>query len=331
MASTTLNGIGRYVKGLCLTAIQWALQTSDDDVLVGGQAVLEGVMMRGPEGYAVAVRTPDGSVSRTSSPIKPTGIKWRLFRLPFVRGIGVLGQALVVGIRALKFSAEHALAEDNQATQKPKTDEPKSQNLFIAGNLVVALGINLVLFVAIPLILTRLIQGQIGFENFLVFNAVDGVLRVAVFLLFLYSVSRMEDMRRVFEYHGAEHKTVYAFEAHLDLTLDNARGFSTLHPRCGTSFLLIVMVVSILVFSLFHFDGFLAKLLSRIALMPAIAGISYEVIRYSARNPGKLARWIMLPGLMLQKITTNEPDDDQMEVAIVALEDALAVTEPSNG
>jgi uncharacterized protein YqhQ len=175
------------------------------------------------------------------------------------------------------------------------------------------------------LFITRFLQTQIGFESSIAFNGIDGLLRVSVFVIFLYSVSWMKDMNRVFQYHGAEHKTVYNFEAREDLKVANAKKFSTLHPRCGTSFLLVVMIVSIFVFSLVHFDSFAGKLLSRIALLPLIAGISYEIIRYSAKHPRSLLRIVTLPGLLLQKITTKEPDETQLEIAIRALQEALTV------
>ena len=325
----------RYLKCLSITATGWAaasdendVLSDEDDVLVGGQAVIEGVMMRSPQGYSVAVRKSDGTVSTTGSTLRSVGEKWPIFKAPFIRGIGVLAQALVLGIKALKFSAEEALDDDPESTKSD--DEPKSQSLFIALNLVVALGVNLILFIGLPLLFTRLIQELLGFEHFIAFNAIDGVLRLAIFVAFLFSVSLMEDMRRVFEYHGAEHKTVYTFEAKEELLVENARKYSTLHPRCGTSFLFAVMGVSILVFSLFHFDGFVAKLLSRIVLLPLVAGIAYEIIRYAARNPDSIVRWVTIPGLWLQKITTNEPDEDQLNVAIVALEAALAVREPES-
>lgn len=330
----------QYLKYLVLTATRWALTTSDEtevgaktaageNVLVGGQAVIEGVMMRSPTGCGIAVRRPDGSVAQISEPLAPVGSKWRIFRLPFFRGVAVLGQALVLGIRALRFSAQEAMDDGSPEPTRSKrgdgSDGASADSLFLAGNLVVAILINLALFVGLPLVLTRLLERQFGFDNLFLFNGIDGLLRVTVFLAFIYAMSRMEDMRRVFAYHGAEHKTVYAFEANEPLTARNAQKHSTLHPRCGTSFLLVVMVVSILVFSVFHFDGFILRLLSRVVLMPAVAGISYEIIRYSARNPGFAARWIMAPGLALQKITTNPPDDEQVEIAILALEDALAV------
>jgi uncharacterized protein YqhQ len=271
----------------------------------------------------VAVRRQDGSVRIIKDALKTVGDKWRIFKVPVLRGVGVLGQALVLGIRALRFSAEQALSE---GTSKDKQENnEKVSSLLIAGNLILALGMNVAMFVAAPLFLTRFVQSLTGFESSLLFNAIDGVFRVVVFVTFIYTVSWMKDMNRVFQYHGAEHKTVYTFEAREDLAVQNARKFSTLHPRCGTSFLLVVMIVSIVVFSIAHFDSLTGKLLSRIALLPLIAGISYEVIRYSAKHPQSLLRIVTMPGLLLQKITTKEPDQDQLEVAISALKEALTV------
>jgi uncharacterized protein YqhQ len=339
----------RFFKHFFLNSISWALNSSNDDILVGGQAVIEGVMMRSPKGYSVAVRRQDGSFTVIKDLLKTVGEKHKLFKLPVFRGVGVLGQALVLGIKALQFSAEAAIA-DEEAKEKnaesgmrnadsgaqtaevptPHSEirnphSPKPSKWFIAGNLVVALGVNVLLFVVLPLFLTRMIQGQLGFESTILFNSIDGVFRVGVFVLFLFLVSQMKDMKRVFQYHGAEHKTVYNFEARETLKVENAKKFSTLHPRCGTSFLLIVMVVSIIVFSVVQFDSIYGKLLSRIILLPLVAGISYEIIRYSAKHPKSLLRWVTMPGLLLQKITTKEPDEPQLETAIRALEEALTV------
>jgi len=317
----------RYFKHFVFTATSWAL-TSDDEILVGGQAVLEGVMMRSPKGYSVAVRRQDGAVRVIKDVLLTAGEKWRIFKPPVLRGVGVLGQALSLGIKALKFSAEEAIREEEDKRQIPSshaTKPEKTSSWLIAGNLVLALGVNILLFVALPLYLTRYLQTQVGFESSILFNAVDGVLRVGVFVGFLGMVSRMRDMNRVFQYHGAEHKTVYTFEAHEPLLVSNAKKYSTLHPRCGTSFLMVVMVVSIFVFSIANFSSIPAKLISRVALLPLIAGLSYEVIRYSAKRPGSLLRFVTWPGLMLQKITTKEPDEKQLEIAIRALDEALSV------
>jgi uncharacterized protein YqhQ len=317
--------IFKYLKHLVFTATSWALSSSDDEILVGGQAVIEGVMMRSPKGYSVAVRRQDGTVRVMKDALLALGAKWKLFKIPVLRGVGVLGQALVLGIRALRFSAEEALTEDTAEKPEKKADAAQVSSWLIAGNLILALGINFLLFIALPLVITRLLQTQIGFQSSLLFNGIDGVFRVLVFVIFLYSVSWMKDMNRVFEYHGAEHKTVYNFEARQNLTVENAQKFSTLHPRCGTSFLLVVMIVSVLVFSMVHFDTFAGKLLSRILLMPLVAGLSYEVIRYSAKHPGSLLRIVTFPGLALQKITTQPPDDHQVEIAIRALEESLSI------
>ena len=321
----------RYFKHFVFTATSWALE-ANDDVLVGGQAVMEGVMMRSPKGYAVAVRRPDGSVKVIKETLKTAAEKWKIFKLPIFRGVGVLGQAMVLGIKALRFSAEEAIQEeaaktpsDAKSAEINSTEPEKLSGLLIAGPIILALGVNLALFIGLPLLLTNFLQGQMGFQSKLLFNVIDGVLRVATFVFFLSMISWMKDMRRVFEYHGAEHKTVYNFEARETLTIDNARKYSTLHPRCGTSFLFVLMIVSILVFSVAHFDTITAKLISRIVLMPLIAGISYEIIRFSAKHPGSLLRIVTYPGLLLQKITTKEPDTNQLATAIKALEEALSV------
>ncbi len=314
----------RYLLSLALTATNWALSSSNDDILVGGQAVIEGVMMRSPKGYSVAVRRQDGTVRVIKDALLTVGEKWKAFKLPVLRGVGVLGQALVLGIKALRFSAEEAIAGEGEK-QGNAADARKTSNTLIAGNLVLALGVNVLMFVVLPLFLTRFIQAETGFQSSLLFNLVDGFFRVIVFLGFLTMVSLMNDMRRVFQYHGAEHKTVYNFEARETLAVENASKYSTLHPRCGTSFLLVVMTVSIVVFSVAHFDSIGAKLLSRIVLLPLVAGISYEIIRYSAKHPKNILRFVTMPGLLLQKITTKEPDKAQLEIAIRALEEALTV------
>jgi uncharacterized protein YqhQ len=270
------------------------------------------------------VRRQDGTVRVMKDIVLALGQKWKIFKAPIARGVGVLGQALVLGIRALRFSTEEALAEES-AKQDGKSDPAQVSSWMIGGSLVLALGVNILIFIALPLVTTRLIQAEVGFQSFLVFNGIDGLLRVLVFVAFLYIVSLMKDMNRVFQYHGAEHKTVYNFESRQRLTVENAQKFSTLHPRCGTSFLLVVMIVSILVFSVAHFDSFAGKLLSRIVLLPLVAGISYEIIRYSAKHPNSLLRIVTFPGLLLQKITTKPPDDTQVEIAIRALEEALTV------
>jgi uncharacterized protein YqhQ len=317
--------IFKYLKHLVFTATSWALSSGDDEILVGGQAVIEGVMMRSPKGYSVAVRRQDGTIRVMKDALLSLGEKWKVLKAPVLRGVAVLGQALVLGIRALRFSAEEALTEEGTQKQTKVKDPSQLSSWLIAGNMVLALGVNILLFVALPLVITRMLQAKTGFQSSILFNGIDGLFRVLVFVMFLYIVSWMKDMNRVFQYHGAEHKTVYNFEARQDLKVVNAKRYSTLHPRCGTSFLLVVMIVSIFVFSIAHFDSFSGKLLSRIVLLPLVAGISYEIIRYSAKHPNSLLRIVTFPGLLLQKITTKEPDDTQLEIAIRALEEALTV------
>ena len=318
-----------YLKHLILTATSWALSSSEDEVLVGGQAVIEGVMMRSPKGYSVAVRRQDGSVRVMKDGLLSLAEKWKVFKAPILRGVAVLGQALVLGIRALRFSVEEAITEEEakqgSAKKDSKNDPSQVSSWLIAGSMIPALAFNILLLVVVPLLLTRFLQTRLGFQSSLLFNGIDGLFRVLVFVTFLYTFSLMKDMRRVWEYHGAEHKTVYNFESRQQLSVENAQKFSTLHPRCGTSFLLVVVVVSIVVFSIGHFDTFTAKLLSRIVLLPLVAGISYEIIRYSAKHPNSLLRIVTFPGLLLQKITTQPPDNAQVEIAIRALEESMTV------
>jgi uncharacterized protein YqhQ len=327
-----------------VTATSWALSSSEDEILVGGQAVIEGVMMRSPKGYSVAVRRQDGSVRVMKDGLLSLAEKWKVFKAPILRGVAVLGQALVLGIRALRFSVEEAITEEEakQGSAKKDSKHERSEckpdraqpsikdpsqvsSWLIAGSMIPALAFNIILLVVVPLLLTRFLQARLGFQSSLLFNGIDGLFRVLVFVTFLYTFSLMKDMRRVWEYHGAEHKTVYNFESRQQLTVENAQKFSTLHPRCGTSFLLVVVVVSIVVFSVGHFDTFTAKLLSRIVLLPLVAGISYEIIRYSAKHPNSLLRIVTFPGLLLQKITTQPPDNAQVEIAIRALEESMTV------
>ena len=295
------------------------------DMLIGGQAVIEGVMMRSLTGYSVAVRQPDGGVSIRKDKLTSVTKKYPFLKIPVLRGSVVLIQSLILGIRALNYSASVASAGEE--------GEPEMSNWAIATSMLMALVLGVGLFILAPLGLTNLIRAYLwpDMGNF-AYNAVDGVLRALFFFVYIASISLMEDIRRVFQYHGAEHKTVYTFEANEDLTVENARSKSTLHPRCGTSFLLFVMAISILVFSLIPSSAhFAIKFGARVVLIPLIAGLAYEVIRFSARHLNSAAcRMLITPGLWLQRITTKEPDDKQLEIAIVALKEALLydVVEP---
>ncbi len=280
---------------------------------IGGQAVIEGVMMRSGNVWTVAVRNPEKDIIVRRENVRklPKPLKW-----PVVRGVIALVQSLSIGIKALLYSAEASGHEE---------EKPSSLSLFFTVFLAVLIGIGL--FLLFPLYGTKLlgILYQSINESSLMFNLVDGIIRVAVFLAYILLISLNKDIRRVFEYHGAEHKAVHAFEAGVELTPENADKYSTLHPRCGTSFLLIVMMLSIVVFSLIPKDWpFIEKFLSRLVLIPLIAGLSYEFLKFSSKKMNnKFMKMAVAPGLRLQKLTTGQPSFDQLEVAIRALKEAL--------
>jgi len=287
-----------------------------EKINIGGQAVIEGVLMRAPRSMAIAVRRPDGEIVVKRDHMVPLSERFPIVKLPLVRGAVALFSSLVIGIKALSFSANAALAEGEKAEEITP--------LAMGGTMAAALLFGILLFFVLPLYLTKLLVPFIGDSN-LVFNLVDGLIRVLVFLLYVFSISRMKDIQRVFQYHGAEHKAIFAFESGETLTVDNVKRHSRLHPRCGTSFLLIVMLVSILVFSLIpKLWPFYLKAVSRIVLLPLIAGASYEILKWSARHEqSPLVRFFIAPGLALQRLTTREPDDDQLEVAIRSMEEAI--------
>ncbi|MHB8059172.1 MAG: DUF1385 domain-containing protein [Desulfuromonadaceae bacterium] len=301
-----------------------------DKIHVGGQAVIEGVMMRAPRAVAIAVRRPDGEIIVKKELIVPLSERFPLVKLPIIRGAVALFTSLIIGIKALNFSANEAMTEDEkESVNSKKNGKDGSSELSswaMAGTMSVAFGFGICLFFLFPLYLTKLLTPVIG-DNNIVFNLVDGVIRVVVFLLYIWAISRMEDIQRVFQYHGAEHKSIFAFEDNIELTVDNVRPYNRLHPRCGTSFLLIVMLVSIAVFSLIpQIWPFYLKAGSRIILLPMIAGISYEFLKWSATHDSHpLVKMVITPGLALQRLTTREPDDSQIEVAIRAMNEALEV------
>lgn len=298
-------------------------------VLVGGQAVIEGVMMRLPESYAVAVRTPKNEI-KVLKDKAPENAKGLLGKVPFVRGNIILFKALALGIKALNYSAQVAI-EEEQEEEKQKEKTKKETPFYLAVTLVVSFAIGILLFFYLPLLATQAISNALDFgKDSLSFNIIDGVLRMLVFLLYLAAILLMKDIRRVFAYHGAEHKVVFTWEAKEELTVENARKHSRLHPRCGTSFLLFVMVVSIFFFTLVpHSYPFWAKALARIVFLPLIAGTSYELIRLTAKFPRFfLLKPLLLPGLALQYFfTTREPDDSMLEVALKALQEARSFLE----
>lgn len=301
---------------------------SGEETLVGGQAVMEGVMMRAPHSYCVAVRKPSGEIVTEEQTLERVSEKYPWFKLPVLRGLGMLGQAMTLGYRALKFSANAAL---DDGTEKGGQKIEVSSWLMTA-NLVFSLCFFIFLYKFVPLFLaTQLGHAVPGLSGRFATNMTDGVIRMAIFLAFLYLISRMKEIRRVFEYHGAEHKVVFNFESRKPLTVDNAQKFVTFHPRCGTSFLLVVMVISMIVYALLPFDTFTAKFLGRIALLPVITGLSYELIRFAAKRQGTAMGLLTAPGLWLQRITTQPPDDTEVGVAIHALEGAMALEAKQGG
>jgi uncharacterized protein YqhQ len=384
------------------------MSASEKDLIVGGQAVIEGVMMRTPSAYAIAVRRPDGTITHTGATLPKWSEKYPVLKLPVLRGAAVLVQSMALGIKALNFSAAEAFNEQEQEeraaqvaltpavvegegdfagitggvpglfpvpTKKRPEDELKRGSAAAFGSIAFALLFNVLLFVVAPLVLTNALFVGMGWADrkaqavetqseqqvqtadavaqttdsaraeaapwytrayqtargylkpvkpTISFNLIDGLIRMAIFLTMICSFSLAKDIRRVFEYHGAEHKTVFTWEAGLPLTVENARPQPRQHPRCGTSFLMVVMLVSIILFSVVAFDTLVYNMAVRIALIPVIAGISYEIIRLSAKKEGGLVfKLITRPGVWLQNVTTKEPDDQQLEVAIVALKESL--------
>lgn len=337
---------------------------SGEETLIGGQAVMEGVMMRAPHSYCIAVRKPDGEIVLETQQLARVSEKYPIFKLPLLRGLGTLGQAMKLGIKALQFSANIALEEEEKAEALKKAGSGSAgasplsmlalstvapgltsaagpdggsgskpfSNTMMAVQLIFSLGFFIFAYKFVPLwIATQLTKVWPVLEGRIAFNLVDGAIRIAIFLTFLYAMSRMKDIRRVFEYHGAEHRVVFNFESGKAVTVPNAQSFPTFHPRCGTSFLITVMLISMGVYTLLPFDGFAAKFASRIVLLPVIAGLSYEVIRFAARQRGFLMTLLTSPGLWLQRITTKPSDDGQTEIAIRALEGAMDLEKRQGG
>lgn len=274
---------------------------------VGGQAVIEGVMMRGKTHVAVAVRQPDGEISVDVRPVNSISDRYPILKKPFLRGVVSLVESLVMGMKALAYSAQVSGDEDEKLDSKE-----------MALTIAVSAGLAILLFIVIPTWSMRFLTGIT--QDHMALNLAEGVLRMAIFLVYIAAISSMNDIQRVFQYHGAEHKTIYTYEAGLPLKVENVRPFSTLHPRCGTNFLMIVMLISMFIFTFLGWPSLLERIASRIILMPVIAGVSYELIRYAgAHTDNPLVRIAITPGLLLQKLTTRQPDDSQIEVAIASL------------
>ena len=314
----------RAAGGVFRVFIYREIMAEDKKISVGGQAVIEGVMMRSPEYVSVAVRKPDGRILVKREAFLSWTKRFKVMGWPFVRGGVTLIESMVLGIRALNFSGEVAMTEEEREKAKNKAESKKDgawQRFTMGATVVFALGLGLLLFFYVPLLLTDWVG--VG-DSGLMFNLVDGGFRLVIFLLYLFLISRWKEIRRVFEYHGAEHQSIFAFEDGKELVPENASAYTTHHPRCGTSFLLVVMLVSILVFVFLGRPHTVSDRLIRLLFVPVIGGLSYEIIRLSAKPSGRwLALSLTAPGLWLQRITTQRPDTSQLEVALAALKSAL--------
>ncbi len=301
---------------------------------IGGQAVMEGVMMRGPKDIAIAVRKPDGEIIVEKKPVHSFIQKFKINKIPIVRGVFSFFDSLITGTKALMFSAEFYDIEDEEDKKKKEfmteeelsAYEKKNEKMMtgaIFASVAIALVLGIGIFMLLPTFLVGLLRDYTNFDNNILTTLLEGVVRILIFLIYILAVSKMKDIRRVFEYHGAEHKTIFCYEAGEELTVENVKKQSRLHPRCGTSFLILVMIISIIIFSFVSWENPIERVFIRLLLLPLVAGISYELIKFAGRHSGPIVRIISAPGMWLQKITTNEPDESQIEVAIKALEGVL--------
>jgi uncharacterized protein YqhQ len=332
-----------------LAAVQLlpALESGEETTLVGGQAVLEGVMMRSPHAWGIAVRKPSGEIVTHSEPLARPSEQHKWMGWPVVRGVMTLGHAMTLGFRALKFSANAVLEEisangaesniSNGDLKSGAASKDQSKKFEITGwmaglNMAFSILFFIFMYKYLPLLATtELKRVNPVFGQQFIFNLVDGLIRIAMFLLFVWGVSLWKDIRRVYEYHGAEHKTVFAFENGDRLQTAAVQKYTTYHPRCGTSFLMTVMIISMVVYMFIPVTTFWARFGERIALLPVIAGISYEIIRFAAKRRGSLFSLMTAPGLWLQRITTQPPDNGQVECAIIALDAAMALEKQRGG
>jgi uncharacterized protein YqhQ len=324
---TRLKPILRFLAAVQLLP---ALE-SGEETLIGGQAVLEGVMMRSPHAWGIAVRRPSGEMAVHSEPLDRPSDKRKWLGWPVVRGLVILGQAMVLGYRALGYATNVALEEIPREENQKKI---QISGWALALFLLVSLGFFIFFYKFLPLVAaTELKRSAPVFGNYILFNLVDGAVRIALLLLYLWGLSRWKDIRRVFQYHGAEHKTVFAYEAARGpVSVADAQRFSTFHPRCGTSFLITVMLISMVFYTVVPVQTFWARFGLRLALLPLIIGVSYEIIRFAARHRSKpLLASMTVPGLWLQRITTQPPDDSQVECAIRALDEAMALERERGG
>ena len=352
-----MRSLRNLVRFLVAVQLLPALE-SGEETLVGGQAVLEGVMMRSPHAWAIACRKPSGEVVTLSQPLERPSEKHKWMAWPIVRGVMTLGYAMSLGYRALRFSANVAIedmmqedaatkqvetaasAQRNEAEPVPAEASPSKtrekaasiSGWLAAGNVILSLAFFIFMYKYLPLLAaTELKKANPAFGGQIVFNLIDGAVRLILFLLFIWGVSLFPDIRRVYEYHGAEHKTVFAFENGDPLETAAVQKYSTFHPRCGTSFLMTVMLISIGFYMLVPFTTFWARFASRIALLPIIAGVSYEIIRFAAKHRGSLFALMTAPGLWLQRITTQPPSDEMAQCAITALDHAMSLEKERGG
>jgi uncharacterized protein YqhQ len=328
---------------------------ANQEALIGGQAVLEGVMMRSPHAWGIAVRKPSGEIATHCEPLQRPSEKRKWLAWPFIRGLVTLGQAMNLGYRALKFSANVALASISPESQKGEEKQtvsssasqpqqalqprqkdgkpPEMSSWLIVMNMVVSIGFFIVMYKFVPLgAATYLKHSLPALNNNILFNLADGAIRLALFLLFIWGISLWADIRRVYEYHGAEHKTVFAYEAQRDIpSIAFTQKFSTYHPRCGTSFLVTIMLISTLIYAAIPVTRFWPRFGLRVLLLPVIASVSYEMIRFSAKHGRSLFALMTKPGLWTQRITTKQPSDDQVECAIKALDEAMILEKTHGG
>jgi uncharacterized protein YqhQ len=321
----------QHLRLLAATQLLPALE-SGEETLVGGQAVLEGVMMRTPHAWGITVRKQSGEMVSHSDVLERPSDKRKWMGWPVIRGVVILGYAMMLGFRALKFSANVALDEMTGGKNAKPEDKVEISGWMATVNVIVSLGFFIAFYKFLPLLATTGLKHSFpALGNRVLFNVVDGVIRIGLFLLFVWGIARARDIHRVYEYHGAEHKTVFAFEDGGPLEIPRAQSYVTWHPRCGTSFLMTVMLICIVVYSLFPIETFWGKFALRIAALPFIAGISYELIRYAAKKRNSLFALLTKPGLWLQRITTQPPSDDQVQCAISALDAALDLEKQNGG
>lgn len=294
---------------------------------IGGQALIEGVMMRGPRDIAMAVRKPNKEIELKIEKLNTLGMRHKIFTMPFIRGVVGLVEAMYIGTKSLMYSAEFFEEDDIHDDEKKETltkkiFKDKAEEVEMIFAVIISIVIATGVFMILPTIITNFFKTKINSPIGL--NLLEGLVRIIIFLIYVIGVSKLDDIRRVFEYHGAEHKTIHCYENEEELTVENVKKYPILHPRCGTSFLFMVMIISILVLSFFGWPNPIQRLLVRIMMFPVIAGISYEINRFIGKSSSKLAYFLSYPGLIIQRLATvKEPDGEQIEVAIQALKAVL--------